>query len=154
VEDGLLPVAAPAPAAPPPQRTMEMFGDDFYGDEEMNQHFPTEELEPIKAETLVAKPVERDVGGPSRADSGLKPLPQSKPVPNQSRGASDPESEPDVWDPPTGEIFEITALPDFTIPTEEHSQRAPRSRHRMRLLVGLVGVAAFIAGALALARLF
>lgn len=115
VADGLLPVAAPIAA--PPQQTMEMFGEDFYGNDEMNQHFPTEELEAIHVD------------------------PAPPPV------AADP------WNPPTGEVFEITSLPNFTVPTTEAPPRRPGPALRTRLLVAAAGVAALVAGALALSRL-
>jgi len=156
VEDGLVPVATPAPVEPP-QRTMEMFGEDFYGNAEMNQHFPTEELEPIQPETLEAKPVEAEDFGaeaPPTQESGPETPPTEESGPESVSDRPTEEQEPDIWNPPTGEVFEITSLPNFTIPTEEHPQRPPPSNVKVRLILGLAGAAAFIVGALALSRLF
>ncbi len=125
VADGLLPVAAAAPAEPPQARTMEMFGEEFYGNNEMNQHFPTEELEPIRFDRETAPP----------------------PAPTPAR------EEREVWNPPTGEVLELTSLPSFTVPTTEAPPRDSGRAFRTRLLVGLVGAVALVAGALALVRL-
>ena len=118
-------------------QTLQLFGEDFYEDQSINQHFPTEELEPI---------VGPEASGPNFG-AAVPPTNRAIPAP----ATAEPESG-DTWDPPTGEVLEITSLPSSDDVPEEPTDPAQCTPWR-GIAVGVMGALTLLVGALALAEL-
>ena len=127
----------PTSPALPRQQTMEMFGEEFYGNEVMSQHFPTSELE-----VLERAPDPRQVE--EKSEVGLQ-----SPAPHEA----DVSGGHDIWDPITGEILEISSLPSLTEEAAQVAADEARSGPSLRLVLGIVGVALLLTIALALTDL-
>ena len=122
-----LPLPHPTASEIPHPRTLQLPAGEIDDDEDMDQALPTEELEPQGFDDPVLP-------------MGSARIPTS-PV------------EQDIWDPPTGELLEITSLPSFDEAPPEG--RAPLGISNLwgRVLLGILGAGVLVTGALLLAKL-